>query len=227
MKKLILANVIVMLIAGLAVIFFIDGSSDNVYAQNAKPRSNELKIATANFSMIMKKANDILLLQDLIKLINNQQQKIAQGLEKELKDINTDMETLREEGDIDSQDYIDLEKKYLGLLAKFASLKDVYDFKRKSVLLAYSKKFLTKILKKISTYSESRCDIVYKVVDPTAKELESMSDVMQLDLIKTKEILYYNKNKITNITKFIIRLLNIDKDKEVTKALKNDIAKYK
>ena len=233
MKNLILANIVAIVVIVMIVFAFINSPQKETFAQDSKPNvkpQKKFRIAVVNFSVIMNEAADIQMLKDVIKLINDIGQKTAQDIEKKSKNVLQNMKDLEEDGDIDtidSQDYIDLEKKYIDFAAKYSSLKDVFEFRAKSAMVMYSKKFLNKVLGKIRTYSDGRFDIVYKIVNPTSKELEKMTDVMQLDIIKTKNILFYDKSLITNITRNIIRLMNIDKDKDVWKSLKNKINELK
>ena len=220
MKKLILLNCAVLLVLAVFAFLFLGNSSEKAFAQGDNAKSSNLTVAVVNFSKIMKRAEDIRKLEELIAKYNDLLQKEAQSLQKKIKIQEDNLRSFEDDPDKENnQDYKDAQEKYMRLLSEYSALKDTSDFYKKSQFLTYSQLFLDKILHKIRLYSDGRYDIVYKVINPTSKELEEMGDAMKLQLEKAREILFYNESKIHDITNEITRLVNNDKDKNVSIAL--------
>ena len=212
MKKLLISNGICLLIAGLLFpILFISSESTTFATQQENVDTLEiakgLRIAVVNISTILKETDEIKSFKKKLIELEPERQRTKKELEYILEDIQKALFNLRRRG---LQNF-NLEREYLKCCAKYATLNDVYDFKKKILIHTFSKKFPKKISEKIRTYSASRYDIVFYISDAKDKESKLISDLLNLNIPRNEYIPYFDKRTVTDITKSIVRLINIDK----------------
>ncbi len=219
MKKLLVVNVLILVVVALIVFAGFDFTK-GITAQDSKATPTTFKIAVVNFSTMMKRAEDVNAFQDLLKLFNTLYEKTQENLQKKITGAEQNLQTAQKDEDYEgSQVYIEAQEKYLKLLAELETLKDSINFSKKKELVKFSSRFLEKVLKAIKNHAGGRYDIVYKVINPGEKDLENMDDAMQLQLDQAREILYYDEDRIVDITNEIVRIVNNNKDVDVSQEI--------
>ncbi|MCD4656405.1 MAG: hypothetical protein K8S87_02560 [Planctomycetes bacterium] len=219
MKKLLVINVLIVVVAAILAVACFDFSKETI-AQDSKAKPAEFKVAVVNFSKMMKQADDVIAFQKLLKLFNQLYQKTQESLQTKIKAAEDNLKAAQEQEDYEcSQEYIEAQEQYLKLLAELETLKDSINFSKKKELVKFSSRFLEKVLKTIKNHAGGRYDIVYKVINPGEKDVENMDDAMQLQLDQAREILYYDEDRVADITDEIRRIVNNNNDKDVSQEI--------
>ena len=218
MKKLLVINVLILVVVAIIMIGF--NFTNGIEAQDGKATPTTFKIAVVDFSTLMKRADDVTEFQGLLKLFNDLYNRTQAKLQEKIKLAEDNLKEAQKDEDYEgSQEYIEAQKKYLTLIAELETLKDSLNFRKKKELVKFSSKFLEKALKAIRNHAGGRYDIVYKVINPVEKDLENMDDAMQLQIDQAREILYYDEDRIADITGKILRIINNNKDVDVSQEI--------
>lgn len=206
MRSVYVANVALAALLLSTLAFFIGRETQ---ADSTKQTDRNLRVAIVNVSAIMRDSQDVQLIQSILDKHREIQNLINRFLERDIERAQEDYDYLnRDSNEVGGVDWQEALRRLDDLKATQQSLPATTQFRQREDFTRYSSRFLEKMLEEIEHCAAGGYDLVYKVLDPTAEELQELEEMDVLNLNKARDILYHDTDAIGDLTERVVDRIN-------------------